>query len=164
MSLVILVVEDEPPVRTALARDLSPFAAYVKIELVESVEDAMVVIDEIAQDKDEIALILSDHRLPGTTGVDFLIQSTKDPRIARARRVLVTGQAGHEDTIRAINLGHLTHYVAKPWDPDDLQEIVRSELTEYVLASDVDPLPIMGAVDSLRVMDALRQRPGGMTT
>lgn len=163
MTLAIMVVEDEPEVRTALARDLAPFAAQVRIELAEDVADARAVVDEISADGDQIALILSDHRLPGTTGVDFLIASTHDERTSAARRVLVTGQAGQEDTIRAVNLGQLNHYVAKPWSADDLRAVVRHELTEYVLANDVDPLPVLDVVHAPRVLRALRQRPGGLT-
>ena len=164
MRLAVLVLEDEPPVRTALARDLAPFSAQVRIELAEDVADAHAVVDEVSADGDLIALILSDHRLPGTTGVDFLVASTADPRTSRARRVLVTGQAGQEDTIKAVNLGHLNHYIAKPWQPDDLRAVVRHELTEYVLANDVDPLSVLDAVDAPRVLRAMRQRPGGWTT
>lgn len=164
MTVAILILEDEPPVRSALARDLAPFAGCVRIELAESVDDAWAVVEEVDRSGDEIAVILSDHRLPGTTGVDFLIASMKDDRTKNARRILVTGQAGQEDTIRAVNQGHLTHYVAKPWTPEELRDIVREEMTEYVLANDVDPLSVMGAVDSKEVMRALRQRPGGMTT
>lgn len=164
MKLTILVVEDEPPVRTALARDLIPFTQQIRIEMAESATDAEAVIGEVEASGDRIALILSDHRLPGTSGVDFLIASTADPRTAEARRVLVTGQAGHQDTIRAINEGHISHYIAKPWDPDELQRIVRDELTEYVLSSDVDPLTVLGSIDAARAMDALRQRPSGLTT
>ncbi len=164
MTLAILVLEDEPEVRTALARDLAQLAAHVRIELAEDVEDAHTVVDEIAADGDDIALILSGHRLPGTTGVDFLVASTSDERTRDARRVLVTGQAGQEDTIKAVNLGQLNHYIAKPWSPDDLRAVVRHELTEYVLANEIDPLSVLDAVDAPRVLRAMRQRPGGWTT
>lgn len=159
MTLSIVVIEDEPAVRSALARDLTPFAGQARIELAESVDDAYQVIDDIVNDDDVVALILSDHRLPGTTGVDFFIASTTDPRTARARRVLVTGQADQEDTIRAINLGHITHYVAKPWDSAELQQLIREELTEYVVAEEIDPIPLMSILDAPRVMQVLRRGP-----
>mgnify|MGYP002724415393 CR=1 FL=1 len=164
MKPVILVLEDEPPVRTALARDLAPFAGAVQIEMAEDVEDAKAVIDEATREGNQVALILADHRLPGTTGVDFLVESMKDPRVAGARRVLVTGQAGQADTIRAVNDGHISHYISKPWEAENLQDVVRGELTEYVLDNDVPPLPLMAALDQPRVMRALAQTPGGLTT
>lgn len=161
MKLAILVVEDEPPVRTALARDLAPFAAGARIELAEDVDDAWVVVGEVEASGDQLALILSDHRLPGTSGVDFLVSTMTDPRTQRAKRVLVTGQAGHEDTIRAINEAALDHYIAKPWEPDDLRAVVREQLTSYVLGLGLDPLPHLAVIDAQRAMLALRERPDG---
>lgn len=161
MKLAILVVEDEPPVRTALARDLTPFAGTVRIELAEDVEDAWTVVGEVAARGDLLALILSDHRLPGTSGVDFLVSTTADPRTRAAKRVLVTGQAGHEDTIRAINDAELDHYIAKPWDPEEFRAVVREQLTDYVLGNRLDPLPHLAVIDAQRAMLALRERPDG---
>lgn len=162
MKLVILVLEDEPEVRTALARDLTPFVDTVRIELAQDVPDAWQILDEL--DGDVLALILSDHRLPGRTGVDFLVETTTDPRARHARRVLVTGQAGHADTIRAINDGALDHYIAKPWEPAELQRIVREQLTDFVSENHLDPLPVMRALDPMRAMELVRSRPGGATT
>lgn len=164
MKLAVLVIEDEPPVRTALARDLAEFAGTIRIELAESVDDAWEVIDEISNDGDVLALILSDHRLPGASGVDFLVSSMADPRTRDARRVLVTGQAGLQDTIRAINDGHLDHYIAKPWDAAELKTIVRDQLTTFVLDNGIDPLIALPALDGVRAMEALRRRPGGSST
>lgn len=161
MKLAILVLEDEAPVRTALARDLAQFAGNVKVEIAEDVDDARAVIDEVNDSGDLVAVILSDHRLPGMTGVEFLVETMNDPRLKFARRVLVTGQAGHEDTIRAINEGSLSHYVSKPWTTEELTEVVRNELTTFVLDNGIDPLPYMALLDSQRVLKAMRHRPGG---
>lgn len=161
MKLSILVVEDEAPVRAALARDLAVFASALRIEVAEDVADAKAVVDEISADGDVVALILSDHRLPGTTGVDFLIEASQDPRLAAARKVLVTGQAGHEDTIRAINLANLDHYVAKPWNMEALSTTVRDQITEFVLENGINPLPYLQVIDAARAMDALRQSGEG---
>lgn len=161
MKLAILVVEDEPPVRAALARDLAPFAAGARIEMAEDVPDAWAVVGEVVAAGDVLALILSDHRLPGTSGVDFLVSTMDDPRTRAARRVLVTGQAGHEDTIRAVNEAELEHYVAKPWDPEEFRAVVREQLTQYVLGNGLDPLPYLTVIDAQRAMHALRERPDG---
>ena len=156
MKLVILVVEDEPEVRDAVVGDLAPFDAVVRIEPAEDVEDAWEVVDEADADGDQVALVLADHRLPGRSGVDMLVAMTDDERTAAARKVLVTGQADQDDTIRAVNEAGLDHYIAKPWDPSKLREVVRDQLTEYVLASEVDPLPYLPVLDAVRVMEAIR--------
>ena len=103
-----------------------------------------------------MALVLSDHRLPGRSGVDFLIELTKDYRFELARTVLVTGQADQDDTIRALNEAGLDHYISKPWDADALRAVVRDQLTSFVLEAEVDPLPYMPLLDGVRIMEAIR--------
>jgi response regulator RpfG family c-di-GMP phosphodiesterase len=158
VRLTVLIVEDERPVREALERDLSPFADVVRVEVAEDVPDARQVVDEVDADGDVLALVLADHRLPGESGVDLLVAMLDDPRTAGARKVLVTGQADQQDTIRAVNEAGLDHYIAKPWDPDELGEVVRDQLTELVLAERLDPLPHLRALDAPRVMPLLRAR------
>lgn len=156
MKLTILVVEDEPEVRDAVVADLAPFAAQVRIEPAEDVEDALEVVGEVEADGDLVALVLADHRLPGRTGVDMLVEMRGDERTAAARKVLVTGQADQSDTIRAVNEAGLDHYIAKPWRPEQLHEVVRTQLTSFVLEEGLDPLPHLRALDQVRAMEALR--------
>lgn len=156
MKLVILVVEDEPEVRDAVVGDLAPFDGVVRIEPAEDVEDAWEVVDEVDADGDLVALVLADHRLPGRSGVDMLVAMTDDERTAAARKVLVTGQADQDDTIRAVNEAGLDHYIAKPWDPAHLQATVRTQLTDFVLDAGLDPLPHLRALDGARALETLR--------
>jgi response regulator RpfG family c-di-GMP phosphodiesterase len=158
MRLALLVLEDEPEVRSALLRDLAPFDPPIRIEPAEDADDARAVLRELVADGDELAVILADHRLPGTSGVDLLVELHDDPDHGGCRKVLVTGQADQQDTIRAVNEADLDHYVTKPWDPDELVTLVRGELTSYVLAAGVDPLPHLRALDAARIMPALRDR------
>ncbi len=64
-----------------------------------------------------MALFLSDQRMPGMTGVDFLQQAlTMYPD---AKRVLLTAYADTEAAIRAINSAKIHYYLNKPWDPPE---------------------------------------------
>lgn len=156
MKLTILVVDDEPEVRDAVVGDLLPFAGVVRVEPAEDVEDAWEVVEEVEDDGDVVALVLADHRMPGTTGVDMLIAMEGDERTADARKVLVTGQADQADTIRAVNEAGLDHYIAKPWRPEVLQAVVRDQLTDFVVDTGLDPLPHLRAIDGARAMEMLR--------
>ncbi|QPL05463.1 MULTISPECIES: response regulator [Actinomyces] len=156
MKLTILVVDDEPEVRDAVVGDLLPFADVVRVEPAEDVEDAWEVVQEVEADGDVVALVLADHRMPGTTGVDMLIAMEGDERTADARKVLVTGQADQADTIRAVNEAGLDHYVAKPWRPEEMQAVVREQLTDFVVGTGLDPLPHLRAIDGARAMEMLR--------
>ncbi len=158
MRLALLILEDERPVREALRRDLSAFARQVRIEEAEDAQTALEVIDEIDVAGDRLALVLADHRLPGTSGIDFLIRLGTDERTIGTRKILVTGQADQDDTIRAINEARLDHYVAKPWDPDALREMVRAQLTDYVIEARLDPLPYLAALDAARALSIVRER------
>ncbi|MDN5964676.1 MAG: response regulator, partial [Actinomyces sp.] len=150
MTLVVLVLEDEVEVRHALERDLEVFWSKVHLEAAEDVPDAWDAVEATLEDGDELAVVLADHRLPGRSGVDFLVEIAGDPRTENARTVLVTGQAGQADTVRALNQAGLDHYIAKPWDPADLVQVVRDQLTTYVLENHVDPLPYLSVLDEIR--------------
>ena len=152
MTVTILLLEDEADVRTALERDLEPFWDKIRYEVAQDVPDAWAAIDDILSDGDELALVLSDHRLPGESGVEL----THDERFSSTRTVLVTGQADQDDTIKAVNEASLDYYIAKPWDPQKLAAVVREQLTNYVLENGIDPLPYLPVLDGVRVMEAIR--------
>ncbi|MCH7228065.1 response regulator [Haloferula sp. A504] len=155
-QIAILSIEDEPEVREAIRRDLRPFEKQFRIEVSEDISDAREAIAQIEQDGDRIGLVLADHRLPGETGVDFLTKLHADGSHYPVRKVLLTGQADQQDTIRAINEGGLHHYIAKPWEPETLVTIVRDELTEYVLRSeDIDAMPYVAILDGPRLLEKI---------
>jgi CheY-like chemotaxis protein len=157
MTPVILVVEDDAPVLDALVRDLRPFRPIATIEAVESAEEATGVIDALGSGQ-PLALVLADHRLPGRSGVDLLVDLSLDPRHRGVRKVLVTGQAGHADTIRAVNQAHLDHYIAKPWDPGELHDVVRTQLSLWVVDHATDVLPFLAHLDPEVLLPATRRR------
>ena len=157
-NVVILCVEDEAEVRDAIIRDLEPFQQHFRIECVEDVNEAREVVADLQKEGDVLGLILCDHVLPGTTGVDFMVEMNHNPLYSSLRKVLLTGQAGHEDTIKAINEGHVNHYVAKPWRAADLQAVVRNELTEFVIETSDDLMPYVAILDSAKLLDAISQR------
>lgn len=157
-ELAVLIVEDEPEVRDAVRRDLADLAEVLRIETADDVTDARAALAELEASGAHLALVLADHRLPGTSGVDFLVELHDDPATASARKVLVTGQADHTDTIRAVNQAGLDHYVAKPWDPDELRRVVIETVTDFVLESGIDPLPYVRVLDGPRLLEAYAHR------
>lgn len=157
--ITILSLDDEPEVRQAISRDLEPFDKLFRIEVAEDVDDAREVIEAIRSEDDRVGLILCDHRLPGTSGVDFLIELESMEAGQGIRKVLVTGQADQQDTILAINTGGLDHYIAKPWRTEELQQIVKQQLTEYVLDKDIDPIPYLSMLDDPRLFDRIAKGP-----
>jgi CheY-like chemotaxis protein len=160
-SLVLLCVDDEPGVLDAVVRDLAPFENAFRIETAASVDEARAIVDALPAQGRALALALCDHLMPGTTGTDYLIALNQNPATRSARKLLLTAQAGHDDTIRALNQGGLDHYIAKPWQPDALRAVIREQLTRYVLERQLDPLPYLAILDTARLAEALHDRNPG---
>jgi signal transduction histidine kinase len=71
----------------------------------------------------EIAVVVSDYRMPAMLGTELLAEvCARDPSIGR---ILLTAYADVESLMDAINQGHVHRYVAKPWDPRELRAAVR---------------------------------------
>lgn len=157
-KLYILCVDDEPAVLEAVERDLAPLETTFPLESAEDAAGARTLIDQIHASGDRVAVILCDHLMPGQTGVDFLIELNRNAATAATRKVLLTGQAGHQDTIDAVNHAGLQHYIAKPWQAGDLVATVRTQLTEFVLAQGIDPTPYLSALDTVKVAEAIHRK------
>jgi two-component system chemotaxis response regulator CheY len=129
---VILCVDDQREVLAALTKDLAPLADLFSIVDCESADEALNILQDLIDAGNPVALIISDHVMPGTTGVDFLSQVT-DRRLAPGtRKLLLTGLATHEDTIRAINQAKIDLYIAKPWATEELLAAVRKLVTTFI--------------------------------
>ncbi len=157
-DLVILCVEDEPEVRNVLLRDIQRFAQICRIDEAEDAGDARDAVAQCVDAGERLALVLCDHMLPGESGVDFLISLNAQAPTRHARKVLVTGQAGLQDTVKAVNRAGLDHYVSKPWMRDSLQSVVREQLTNYVIEHADDLLPFVSVLDGPRLLDASKSR------
>lgn len=157
-DIVILCVEDEPEVCEALLRDLEPYAGAFRIEAAQDAAEAQRVVDSLLAAGQHLGLVLCDHVLPGDTGVEFLVRLNQRAETAAARKVLVTGQAGLHDTVRAVNQANLDRYIAKPWTAAELHEVVTEQLTGYVIDHAEDLLPYVNVLDGPRLLEALAGR------
>jgi two-component system chemotaxis response regulator CheY len=83
-----------------------------------------------------------------------------DPSTERTRKVLITGQAGLDETVRAVNEADLSHYIAKPWEKAELVGTTRKLLTDFVLEQTENPLEYMSVLDSERIADYIRKGRG----
>jgi len=159
-KIYILVVEDEPDVLDSIVRDISSFEAIFPIEMADTAEEARELIQEILENGHQIGLILCDHVLPGDNGVELLVEMQNNEATSKTRKVLITGQAGLKETVRAVNEADLKHYISKPWQKEELVDIVRELLTDYVLRNVKNPLPFMQVLDSERIAEFIRKGGG----
>ncbi len=80
----------------------------------------------------EVAVIVTDHRMPGMTGVELLRRSQE--RTPDAVRIVLTAYTDVDSLMEAINTGRIYHFVPKPWDPNELLVVVRRAAERWRLA------------------------------
>jgi len=89
-------------------------------------------------ERNPAAAVISDQRMPGMTGVEFLAEASR--RCPHTQRILLTGYTEVEGIIDAINAGHVFGYLSKPWHPDDLLATLRRAVETHQLLKDKDRL------------------------
>jgi len=115
---VILAVDDEPTVLSAVERDLRrKYGKDYQLVRAESGSAALDALKQLKLRESVVALFLVDQRMPVMTGVEFLEQAIE--LYPDAKRALLTAYADTEAAIRAINQVKLDYYLMKPWDPPD---------------------------------------------
>ncbi|MBK7947497.1 MAG: response regulator [Deltaproteobacteria bacterium] len=81
-----------------------------------------------------VAVVLSDQKMPGIEGVEFLRQVRElDPR---AIRILVTAYGDARILGDAINAGNIYRYIAKPWEPEDMRLTIQRAIEAYALEAE----------------------------
>ena len=115
---VLLTVDDDISVLEALVQDLRRhYGSRYRIIRATSGQSGLEVCEELKRRGEAIALLLSDQRMPGMSGVEFLEKSIA--LAPAAKRVLLTAYADTEAAIRAINAAKIHYYLTKPWDPPE---------------------------------------------
>ncbi len=153
---LIICVEDEPEVLDAVLRDLSGFESHFHIEGFSSADAVRDFLTASSAGTIHPALFICDHMMPGTTGVDFLVEVERFGLADGAKKMLLTGQAGLQDTVKAVNLGHLDFYLAKPWTREILVESVKGLLTAFIRDNGINPLPYLTVLNAEALTDSLR--------
>jgi thioredoxin reductase (NADPH) len=117
---VLLAVDDDPGVLSAVARDLRRrYAQEYRVLRADSGAAGLEALAELSRRNDPVALLLVDQRMPAMSGVEFLEQARH--YYPEAKRTLLTAYADTEAAIQAINSAAVHYYLLKPWDPPEEQ-------------------------------------------
>jgi thioredoxin reductase (NADPH) len=115
---ILLAVDDDQSVLEAVVQDLRrQYGAEYRVMRAASGQAALDTLAQLKTRDEPVALILSDQRMPGITGVEFLERARE--LYPEARRVLLTAYADTEAAIQAINTARIHYYLNKPWDPPE---------------------------------------------
>jgi len=115
-AFTILYVDDEPQ---NLVSFKAAFRREYQVLTAQSGDEALSVLK-----KTEIQLIVSDQRMPGMTGVEFLEKAL--PIYPDAIRIVLTGFSDIAAIIDAINKGKVFRYISKPWDETELRMTIEN--------------------------------------
>ncbi|MCH6257208.1 response regulator [Puniceicoccaceae bacterium K14] len=119
----ILYVDDEP---MALKYFVKTFANDFDVLTAASVDEGLELLESKSE---QIGVLLTDQRMPKKTGVELLKSvKSKWPDIVP---LLITAYSDIDDTIKAVNEGHIYQYIRKPWYPDQLKIMLLQAIQEY---------------------------------
>jgi len=115
---ILLSIDDDANVLEAVVQDLRrEYGATYRIMRAASGQAALEMLAQLKARQEPVALLLSDQRMPGLSGVEFLERSRAI--YPEAKRVLLTAYADTEAAIQAINAARIHYYLNKPWDPPE---------------------------------------------
>src|SRR5262245_35557967 len=117
----ILLVDDEPEIlfslRGLLRKEFDLHTAASGAEALEILR------------RQPVHIIMTDQRMPEMTGVELLRRARGE--CPEAIRLIFTGYADIKAVIDAINQGQIYRYLTKPWDPDELREMLHEACVQY---------------------------------
>jgi DNA-binding NtrC family response regulator len=123
MAIGVLYVDDE-------ANNLNSFKASFRrdfeIYTASSAKEGRKILDS-----HEIGVIITDQRMPGMTGIEFLESIL--PVYPDTIRILLTGFSDINAVMDAINRGQVYKYLVKPWQNDELKMYIENALEIYNL-------------------------------
>jgi signal transduction histidine kinase len=121
----ILYVDDE---EKSLKTFAGAFGDEFRILTATNAQDGLRLLEA---HRDEIAILMTDQRMPGEKGT-WLLERARTVAPATLR-LLVTAYSEFKDAVTAINDGGIYHYVHKPWNPTELETLLRRAMEFFLL-------------------------------
>ena len=149
----ILCVDDEEGILAALRQQLSArFGGECDIAVAKNAREALDLMEDLQQDGEQLAVVIADQIMPGMKGVELLEEVHR--RSPHTVKILLTGQAGLDAVVYAINKAGLDQYIPKPWDEPDLRLTIQNFLSRFRLERERAELLRRAADEERRAGDA----------
>lgn len=126
---LVLCVDDDAIIVESIRQELRRSIQDATIETALSGDEALALLDEVEKSGNELAILITDERMPGMRGHELLKRVRL--RHPNAYGILLTGYADLDAISVAINDGGLFRFMQKPWNRFDLQIAVRRALDLY---------------------------------
>lgn len=127
----VICVDDEKIVLDTLKEQLKfHLKGPYSIEMAESGEEALELLEELLEEGVHIPVFISDQIMPGLKGDDLLKEV--HCRMPKTRTILLTGQASAAEVGNAVNNANLYRYIGKPWEEIDLALTVNEAIRSYL--------------------------------
>jgi response regulator RpfG family c-di-GMP phosphodiesterase len=124
MNKKVLLLDDDPSILSAYRRNLR------NLFEIETAEDGATAL-EIIKERGPFAVVVSDFRMPGMDGIQFLTRVKQlEPDTVR---VMLTGQADIQMSIQAINEGSIFRFFTKPCKTEHLINALKASIDHYHL-------------------------------
>ncbi|HTD29413.1 MAG TPA: response regulator [Xanthomonadaceae bacterium] len=120
---VLMCVDDEVIVLTALKDQLRrAYGSDYVVEVAESAEEALELLDELAEQGHTVLVIVSDWLMPGMKGDEFLVQAHQ--RFPTVIKIMLSGHAEQSAVDRVRREAGLHEFLSKPWNAAELVESI----------------------------------------
>ncbi|HRP68846.1 MAG TPA: response regulator [Turneriella sp.] len=127
---IILCVDDEPGVLSTLKEQLlADFTTTHEVVTATSGEEALAFVEAARSEEEIIELIITDQMMPSMKGDEFL--KRVHSILPDAMKILLTGHAGLDSAIKAINEGGLNRYIEKPWNAEAMRDDIKGLITKF---------------------------------
>src|SRR5688572_12467590 len=131
-KFAILYVDDE---EKSLKYFTRAFQDQFRVFTATNAQDGFTLLN---QHKDEIAILITDQRMPGEKGVQLLERARQlRPKILR---ILATAYSDFDAAVDAVNTGAIYKYIHKPWEIPYLEMTLRRALEFFMVQRERDAL------------------------
>jgi two-component system, probable response regulator PhcQ len=149
----LLLVDDEPNLTSALVRSLD--RSQFEIFTADSASQGLMILAG-----NDIDVVVSDERMPGMTGSQFLAEVRK--KWPNTIRMILSGQADLEAAVRAINEGEVYRFLLKPCHPKELQMTILQGLQHKKLVAQSRKL-LQEHQKNVNILEELEKANPGIT-
>ena len=137
MKPIVLIVDDEAAiVRNCKAILDDSCSGVCRVEIAQSGQEAMEIVDELMAARQDIAMVITDYSMPGMSG-DLLIHELCD-KLPLSTMVMMSAFDDADIIAKTVNAGRLDRFIAKPVQKQELIDLAYEVLKDFTLRKELN--------------------------